>query len=181
MRRRGKDLKARTGYTSRQHKQCEKGCRVWTYMGFLGGPDGKESACNAGDPDLILVWEETLEEEMALHYSILAWRIPWIEELGGLPSTGLQRVRHDWTILQQFSSSHKWSGSNHTLMRKNLKFLHGRIIKLSQNWNTHLWWAFSQHTMCIYIIHQPDILKAGGNKQPSRKMVAFTWCQHCNF
>ena len=44
MRRKGKDLKAGTEYTSRQHKQCEKGCRVWTYMGFPGGSDGKESA-----------------------------------------------------------------------------------------------------------------------------------------
>ena len=36
-----------------------------------------------------------LEEEMATHSSILAWRIPWTEEPGGLQSTGSQRVRHD--------------------------------------------------------------------------------------
>ena len=36
-----------------------------------------------------------LEKEMAAHSSILAWRIPWIEEPGGLESTGLQRVGHD--------------------------------------------------------------------------------------
>ena len=34
--------------------------------------------------------------EMATHSNILAWRIPWTEEPGGLQSTGLQRVRHDW-------------------------------------------------------------------------------------
>ena len=39
--------------------------------------------------------EETLEEEMATHSSILAWRIPWTEEPGGLQFTGLQRDRHD--------------------------------------------------------------------------------------
>ena len=39
--------------------------------------------------------EDPLEKEMATHYSILAWRIPWTEEPGGLQSTGLQRVRHD--------------------------------------------------------------------------------------
>ena len=33
---------------------------------------------------------------MATHSSILAWRIPWTEEPGGLQSMGLQRVRHDW-------------------------------------------------------------------------------------
>ena len=39
--------------------------------------------------------EDSLEEGMAAHSSILAWRIPWLEEPGGLESTGLQRVRHD--------------------------------------------------------------------------------------
>ena len=39
--------------------------------------------------------EYPLEEGMATHSSILAWRIPWTEEPGGLQSTGLQRVRHD--------------------------------------------------------------------------------------
>ena len=37
-----------------------------------------------------LVWEDPLEEEMATHSSILAWRIPWTEEPGSLQSTGLQ-------------------------------------------------------------------------------------------
>ena len=39
--------------------------------------------------------EDPLEKEMATHSSILAWRIPWMEEPGGLESTGSQRVRHD--------------------------------------------------------------------------------------
>ena len=39
--------------------------------------------------------EDPLEEEMATHSSILAWKIPWTEEPGGLQSMGLQRVRHD--------------------------------------------------------------------------------------
>ena len=40
--------------------------------------------------------EDPLEEGMATHSSILAWRIPRKEEPGGLQSTGLQRVRHYW-------------------------------------------------------------------------------------
>ena len=40
--------------------------------------------------------EDPHEKEMATHSSILAWRTPWIEEPGGLQSTGLQRVRHNW-------------------------------------------------------------------------------------
>ena len=39
--------------------------------------------------------ENPLENEMATHSNILAWRIPWTEEPGGLQSTGLQRVGHD--------------------------------------------------------------------------------------
>ena len=42
-----------------------------------------------------LAQEDPLEEGMATHSSILAWRIPWREEAGGLQSTGLQRVRHN--------------------------------------------------------------------------------------
>ena len=39
--------------------------------------------------------EDPLEKSMATHSSILAWRIPWTEEPGGLQSKGSQRVRHD--------------------------------------------------------------------------------------
>ena len=39
--------------------------------------------------------EDPLEKEMASHSSILAWEIPWMEEPGGLQSTGSKRVRHD--------------------------------------------------------------------------------------
>ena len=39
--------------------------------------------------------EDSLEKEMAVHSSILAWEIPWTEEPGGLQSMGSQRVRHD--------------------------------------------------------------------------------------
>ena len=42
--------------------------------------------------------EDPLEKEMATHSSILAWRIPWTEEPGGLQSTRLQRVGHDFTF-----------------------------------------------------------------------------------
>ena len=42
-----------------------------------------------------LAGEDPLEEEMATHSSIFAWRILWTEEPGGLQSTGSQRVRHD--------------------------------------------------------------------------------------
>ena len=46
--------------------------------------------------------EDPLEEGMATHYNILAWRIPWTEESEGLQSTGSQRVRHNWV------TQHRW-------------------------------------------------------------------------
>ena len=54
---------------------------------------GKESVCNAGDvgdSGLIPGLGRSLEESMATHSSILAWRIPWIEEPGGQRFMGLQ-------------------------------------------------------------------------------------------
>ena len=42
-----------------------------------------------------LGWEDPLEEEMVVHSSILAWKIPWTEEPGELLSTGSQSVRHN--------------------------------------------------------------------------------------
>ena len=63
-------------------------------MGFPGGSDGKESACNEGDLGLIPGSGRSLENGMATHSSILAWRIPWIEETGGLQSMGSHRVGH---------------------------------------------------------------------------------------
>ena len=51
-----------------------------------------------------LGWEDALEQETAVHLSILVWRIPWIEQPGRLQSMGC-RVRHDWTT---FTSLHIW-------------------------------------------------------------------------
>ena len=60
---------------------------------------GKDSACSAGDRSL--GWEDPLEEDMATHFSILAWRIPWLEEPGGSQSMGSRRVRQAEANKQQ--------------------------------------------------------------------------------
>ena len=70
-----------------------------------------------------LGWEDILEKEMATHSSILAWRIPWTEEPGGLQSMGLQRVGYDWA-----TNTHKgirglpWRFSSRVLQCKRHKF-----------------------------------------------------------
>ena len=48
-----------------------------------------------------LGWEDTLEEEMATHSNILAWKTPWTEKPGGLQSTGLQSIRDNLVTKQQ--------------------------------------------------------------------------------
>ena len=58
----------------------------------------KKLPANVGDLEMqvrSLGQEDPLEEEMATHSSILAWRIPWREESGGLQSIGSHTVRHD--------------------------------------------------------------------------------------
>ena len=53
-------------------------------MGFPNGSDGRESACNEGDPGSIPKSRRSPGEKMATHSSILAQRIPWTEEPGGV-------------------------------------------------------------------------------------------------
>ena len=50
--------------------------------------------------------EDPLEKEMATHSSILAWRMPWTEKLGGLKYMGLQRVGHDWATEHTHMQTH---------------------------------------------------------------------------
>ena len=60
------------------------------HLGFPRVSDGKESACSAGDLGSITGLGRPLEEGMATHSSIRAWRIPQTEEPGGYSSWGLQ-------------------------------------------------------------------------------------------
>ena len=68
--------------------------RLILSQGFPGISDGRESACNVGDPGSIPESGRSPGMGMATHSSILAWRIPWTEEPGGLQLMGLQRVTH---------------------------------------------------------------------------------------
>ena len=53
---------------------------------------GKESACNAGDPGLLLRSGRSLGEDMATYYNILAWRNPWTKRTGRLQSIVSQEL-----------------------------------------------------------------------------------------
>ena len=68
----------------------------------------KNLPANAGDTVQSLGQEDPLEEVMATHSSILARRIPWAEEPGGLQSMGSQRVGHDGLTLSVVLSIKVW-------------------------------------------------------------------------
>ena len=70
-----------------------------------------------------LGWEDPLEKEMATLSSTLAWKIPWMEEPGGLQFLGSQRVRHDWVT--------------------DLNWLNQRSVKLFWKWQMNMGYKFS--------------------------------------
>ena len=75
---------------------------IWQEAQWLKNPPAK-----AGDSETqvqSLGWEDPLEKETTTHSSILAWRIPWTKEPGGLQSMGSQRVGHDLVHTHTHSS-----------------------------------------------------------------------------
>ena len=68
---------------------------IYIYMGFPVSQTVKTVPVVQETQVQFLDWENPLEEGMAIHYSNLAWRIPWTEETGKLCSLGSQRIRHD--------------------------------------------------------------------------------------
>ena len=76
-----------------------------TLLQLPGGSDGKGFSCNAGNPGLIPDWKDPLEKGMATHSHILAWRIPWTDESGGLSWTLAQRVGHN-LVTNTFTQFH---------------------------------------------------------------------------
>ena len=65
-------------------------------MGFTGGLVVKDFHLPRQEMQVqSLCWEDPLEKGMATHSCILAWRIPWTEEIGELHSMGLQRIGHN--------------------------------------------------------------------------------------
>ena len=69
----------------------------------------KNLPANVGDVSQSVGWEDPLEEEMATHSNILAWRISWTEEPGGLQAMGLQKSR---TQLSNQTTTHTISISD---------------------------------------------------------------------
>ena len=86
-------------------------------MGFPGGSNGKEPMCPCRR--CMQVWslrqEDPLEEGMAIHSSILAWRIPCTEESGGLQSTGVAKSRTRLSLHANYLRQIYWSKGSSSL------------------------------------------------------------------
>ena len=89
---------------------------------------------------------------MALHCSILTWKIPWAEEPGGLQSVGLQRVRHDWatehkktpeTKDKSESKSSDWEAEKQKRFQK------------TQRWSDKKWSLWSSKEEVVFILQFP--------------------------
>ena len=84
-------------------------------------------------PVRFLGWEDRLEEGTATHSSILAWRIPWTEEPGGLQSIGLQRFVHDWSDLARTMKGNK---INWTMLKLTTFNHQTELIEKATHWAT---------------------------------------------
>ena len=78
---------------------------IWAPQVVLVVMNLPANAEDVRDKDSILGWEDPLEEGMATHSSMLAWRIPWTEEPVGLQSVGLQTFWHDWSDIASTHTS----------------------------------------------------------------------------
>ena len=76
-------------------KSCSENAFPHLHKPMFGGSDSRESACNAGDSGLIPGLGRFPGEGMTTHSSILAWRVPGMEEPCGLRSVGSNRVGHN--------------------------------------------------------------------------------------
>ena len=96
--------------------------------------------------------EDPLEEDMATHFSILAWRFPWTEEPGGLQSLGLQRVKKGQTWLKQFSThAHKpfWSTWSNCHLREVVFVLGSTFIRFRRP----RFWAQLSSLLGLYFLN----------------------------
>ena len=123
-------------------KKTKNRAMIWSSKGFPGGSDSKESAAMQENQVLSLGEEDLLKKEMTTHSSMLAWRIPWTEEPGGLQSRELQRVGHDWATNTHTHTHTQWSSNptpghtsreNHTWKRYLHPTVHSSTIYYSQD------------------------------------------------
>ena len=125
--------------------------QIWELdYSFPSGSVIKDPPANTGDARdtrSIPGVEDPLEEEMATHFSVLAWEIPWTEESGLLWSRGSQRVGHNWDTEQARMHAGCLNRTPHTGWFKQQKFIFSQLWRLTvEDQDTSmsgLWWRLS--------------------------------------
>ena len=107
--------------------------------------------------------EDPLKKGMATHYSILARRIPWTAEPGGLQSMGSQRIRHDW-VTNTFTFSMKKqesisTGGKMDPCHKRHKWIYSALLCISQNPSTSLHAQYQYPSSAHYHLLSVSLLK----------------------
>ena len=100
--------------------------------------------------------EDSLEKEMATHFSTLAWKIPWTDEPGRLQSMGLQRVRHDWVT---------------SLSLTNTLFLDKKLFSVFHHYRLDCKWT-SLNLMFVYF---QGFLGGSAGKESTCKVWSLGW------
>ena len=94
-----------------------------------------------------------LEKEMANHYSILAWRVPWTEEPGRLHSIGLKTVRHDWRDLTCTNAQIKHNIHCSWICSFNEIFIKNRLH--AKHYDRPWRYRAEQKASCLFGIYSP--------------------------
>ena len=162
---------------------------------FPGGSEGKNPPAMWETWVWSLRWEDPLEETVATHSSILAWRISTDWEPGGLQSVGLQRARHYWAtthiehtlfgyasigkvlliVVESFLDNCLWSGSEIVARKRSalaIMILTGKgLIPLDQK-------QWVKRTWAIPLVHAPPLVHITRWSQPS-SLMNWLWIQKC--
>ena len=125
---------------------------MWRWLGFPGGLVVKNLPAMQETWVQSLGWEDSLEEGMATHCSILAWRIPWTEEPGGLQFRGSQRVWHDWS---NWAHTWKWRRIKYDFIYTNgVVICRAAVLFALRNRSSDkcycTWFLFKKLYVCIY-------------------------------
>jgi len=123
---------------------CQIGEHICVGLAFPGGTSGKTQVGSLG-------WEDPQEEGTAVHSNILAWKIPWTEEPGGLLPIGLQRAGHDWSDL----------ACTHELMHAHVGLFLGSVCCFKD-----LCIYSYARTILVWLLYLCDIMKAGSTMPP---------------
>ena len=143
-------------------------------MGFPGGAVVKNPPARAGEGQMgvqSLGLEDPLEKEIATHSSILAWRIPWTEEPGGLQSMSLTQLS---CVKQLDTVGHNWTQldtTEHTCTHTHIRtiFIYHRLYLVhTREEKTH-------HGMNTWRTHSKGCLESCHHIQPAKAFQDYDW------